>query len=98
MQTLVNIKIGNNKSDIVTSNEHSTNVLEGTHNANITHCIHEYVCVGNVVTIETAKRGSKAAETYFAAIRGLESTFIVKADIIGKSYVAVLLAPKLKVA
>lgn len=97
MKNVVSFLIGNAKSDIITKNNSCEIHTLGTHNANVIFCAHNYANVGDVVTMEVAKRGTKAADTFYAAIANLEKTFKVKADFINGTYVAVLLAINLKV-
>jgi len=71
--------------------------LNGVHNANVVYCSHNYVSIGDIVTMHVAKRGNKASDTFFSAIRNLENAFKVKADFIGREYIAVILGVKLRV-
>lgn len=93
----VSFLIGNVKSDIITKNQYGENHILGSHNANVIFCAHNYTSVGDVLTIQIAKKGTKSAETFYAAIQNLESTFNVKSDLINGVYIAVLLSVKLKV-
>lgn len=102
MKTLVTITVKANKSEITTTTLLALGgkKVEGkvAHNDVVSYCLYNYVKPGDVLTVSVGVNRAKAADTFYAGIRSLESAYNVESQFINGEYIAMIKEPKLKVA
>ena len=89
---IITFAIGNVRTVI----DNGSNQLVDAHNMSIVYGIEEYIKVGDVITFDVVKKGRKASEAYYSAIKTLEDKYNVKSDFINGSYMALIESPILK--